>query len=81
MYGGNPKKKTYSKNADRRGAAGRCSTAVRGVPGSNHGSGVNVVPVWSPDLGTGFSISSLFLVTAVWDRQGKGEPEQHKLVL
>ena len=51
--------------ADRRGAAGRCSTAVRGVPGSNPGSGMDVVFVrcW-------FSLSSLFLVTAVWNRHG-----------
>ena len=51
--------------ADRRGAAGRCSTAVRGVPGSNRGSGMDVVFVrcW-------FLYPSLFLVTAVWNRHG-----------
>ena len=32
-----------SYTADRRGAAGRCSTAVRGVSGSNPGSGMDVV--------------------------------------
>ena len=43
-----------------------CSTAVRRVPGSNPGSGMDVVFVqcW-------FSLSSVFLVTAVWNRRGK----------
>jgi len=52
--------------ADRRGAAGRCSTAVREVPGSNPGSGMDVVffRCW-------FSLLSLLLVNAVWNRHGK----------
>ena len=36
----------YIFGANRRGATGRCSTAVREVPGSNPGSVMNVVSVW-----------------------------------
>ena len=52
--------------ADRRGAAGRCSTVAREIAGLNPSSGMEVVFVrrW-------FSLSSLFIVTAVWNWHGK----------
>ena len=52
--------------AERRGAAGRCSSAVRGVPGSNPGLGMDVTYVCAVLV----SLSSMFAVTAVWNRHG-----------